>query len=789
MTPRFAFRAVALAALLATAAPLHLTAVAANHPLAGVADVNTLDYVVNVDWDFDNPPTQLANPSQVLDRNYITSVMRQVAQSKFTMTEGRHRVGTVYVYKNALFGNNVDIRMLNTSGRSAANVAGWGARNATSFNHVTMGSTPETIQGLGQVITHELGHYTYGLFDEYREEGKALDPQDPGSPSGVDTPKDSLMHDQYRFASLTLPSDYADPATRQTAQARAMGNGSTGLSAWEMLTRTPDQDPAAARSLGRTFFEAFRGIDPNTLRLTRPVNGYDASLNVVFVSNPVFRDVILVDRTLPKERFDALIQAAKAMVAEAKDNVRYAIVAFPSASDGLVAGPTAATIEGKQALAQALDGLTPDVNGVFDTASALARARGLIAAERAVGDPATIHFLTGTEAVVPAQSVADIRAAKVAVNPLGLTGASAEQKQARRALERRRAGGATVGLSQLATSTGGSYNSAKNGADAAKDATKAVKEAHSEPYASIAFGLSEPLKAGASFDTPFLVATSAFDGELSASVYFDPADAARLGFALVAPDGKVYDSGQLPAGVQFDLSGPEGTAEFTVAADFPARVGTWKVRVTASAQTADWIGVDVAGLTRVALSVQVTGGTQASGLPPTLTAVLGGDQRIKGATVTATVFDEEGNVVLDNLSLKDDGVAPDQRSGDGQYAVSLAGRLKAGEYFVLVHAQTDSGSRTASLGALVKGARDEEQSVGLFERVTEADFELEANAPGVGISTVPGGSAESASGGGGCTVNPDGRDAGLPLLLALGLAGWWMRRRQDLQSKRSRADS
>lgn len=96
-----------------------------------------------------------------------------------------------------------------------------------------------------------------------------------------------------------------------------------------MLTRTPDQDPPASRSLGRTFFEAFRGIDPNTVQLTRPVTGFDAKLNVVFVANPVFRDVILVDRTLPKDRLDALIQAAKAMVAEAKDNVRYAIVGLP----------------------------------------------------------------------------------------------------------------------------------------------------------------------------------------------------------------------------------------------------------------------------------------------------------------------------------------------------------------------------------------------------------------------------------------------------------------------------
>ena len=175
MSHRLKSRSLAAILMTAMAVPYNPAAWAANHPLTGLADTNTLDYVVNVDWDFDKPPTHIANPSQVLDRTYITSVLRQMAQSKFTMTEGRHRVGTVYVYKNAQFGNNVDIRMLNTSDRSAANVSGWGKRNFTSFNHVAMNGQPESIQGLGQVITHELGHYTYGLFDEYREEGKALD--------------------------------------------------------------------------------------------------------------------------------------------------------------------------------------------------------------------------------------------------------------------------------------------------------------------------------------------------------------------------------------------------------------------------------------------------------------------------------------------------------------------------------------------------------------------------------------------------------------------------------------
>jgi MYXO-CTERM domain-containing protein len=283
------------------------------------------------------------------------------------------------------------------------------------------------------------------------------------------------------------------------------------------------------------------------------------------------------------------------------------------------------------------------------------------------------------------------------------------------------------------------------------------------------------------------VSTLATDGEIAATAYFDPRDAAVLTFALVAPDGKVYPSTALPADISFNLSGPDGTAEFSIAGNFPQRAGLWKLRVGATAATTDWVAADVAGLTRVALSVQVNGGTVASGLPPVLTAVLGGDQRIKGAAVTAVLFDEEGNVVIDGLTLKDDGVAPDQRAGDGQYTASLAGKLKAGEYFALVAAETNDGSRTASLGALVKGTRTEEVPVDRFERITEADFALEANAPGVLPTTVTPPVAPPVtpveSSGGGCTVNPQGNDAGMLMLLLAGLAGFGFRRRRTVASR------
>jgi hypothetical protein len=40
-------------------------------------------------------------------------------------------------------------------------------------------------------------------------------------------------------------------------------------------------------------------VNPATLTLTKPVTGFDAKLERGVCGQPVFRDVILVDRTLP----------------------------------------------------------------------------------------------------------------------------------------------------------------------------------------------------------------------------------------------------------------------------------------------------------------------------------------------------------------------------------------------------------------------------------------------------------------------------------------------------------
>ena len=806
-------KAIICAVAGALALPINFSAHAANHALTAVVNVNTIDYVVNVDWDFDNPPVQANNPSQVLDRAYITSVMRVVAQSVFTMTEGRHRLGNIFVYRNKQFGNNVNIQMINTNGRSSAHVSGLNSRNSSSFNHLAYNGTPETIEQLGKVIAHELGHYSYGLYDEYVEAGKPLDPADLGSPSQTDNPKNTMMNDHLAFVSFSTPADYADPSTRQTAQARIMatGTGLGGGSAWETLTRQPEQDPPNARGQGRTFFEAFRGINPATLQLTKPVAGFDRSLNMVFAPSPQFRDVIVVDRTLAPERFADLIQAAKALVGQAKDDTQFAIIASPAVGGtvpaaGVVRGYTDSTLVGKQTLGAALDALQPVQTGTFDTLASFTQAYGLLAAARKPGDMSTLHLLTGAEAKLPVEAATSARLAKVSVNPLGLTGGAAGLITERTAQARTQsAASSAVGLAQLADMTGGSFNRAATGAEAAKDAVRAINETHAAPFASLTADASPPLNAGGTFNSSFTLASGAVDGEVATSLFFDPRDAAKLRFSLVAPNGTVYSTTSLTAGIAFDIDAAYGEAVFVIAANAPNRVGKWTVRAQASALTVDGVGLEVSSDSLITLTGEIRGGLSGDTVTPALYAKLGSEKSIKGAVVTADIYDADGKLVLADVVLKDDGVLPDARAGDGQYAVNLAGLLPAGEYTAFFKAATNASSRIASLGALIKGVRDEESTIELIGRVSEFGFALDAGAPGVKAATAPvpmpttppvagsgGGTTtvtstttsttsttttSSSTSSGGCSVNPQGNDAGLAMLLLAALAGVVMRRR------------
>lgn len=257
--------------------------VAANHPYSSVLpicevlpnckvlpngevlpNVEVLNLTANVDWDYDlDAPVQAGGTTRLTRELVEKELLREMARSIYLMTEGRHRVGTVYLFKNARFGNEVDIRILNTEGHSNASLGGWKQEGQTSNNFLTFQGRPESTFNFARVISHELGHYVYGLFDEYADSTRPAS-EYFGHPVARDTPRATIMHDHERFLRLSVAEDYKSGVT--TAQSRGYGLDASGKGAshWETLVRDPRQDPAQVQPSTRTQFKAFKGMQAPT---------------------------------------------------------------------------------------------------------------------------------------------------------------------------------------------------------------------------------------------------------------------------------------------------------------------------------------------------------------------------------------------------------------------------------------------------------------------------------------------------------------------------------------------
>lgn len=773
--------------LIAPAAPL---AQAANHPYSQMATINNIEFTANLDWDPDSPPSVTgrtldsgeATTTKVLDKAYIKSVLDSMAQTMFTMTEGKHRVSKIYIYKNSRYGNNVDIRLLKGQDTSSANAGGFGRNGLTSFNYAIQGpNLLETEKGYGQVIAHEMGHYFYGLYDEYAQgNGTEL-----VQPRATDNAKNTLMHDQYRFATLSTPEDYAEDGKRNTAQARVYGdnnNGMRGGSAWEVLTRDRSQDPAQAKTvdgaMNRMVFEAFKGLSfPTQASLTKPTLPANMLPEIIYLDPQGPKNVIFVDRSVNAETFAKVIESAKGVVGKAPAEGETAVFFSPLVNNNYQATGFVRNDEaGKARLIQALDGIKADPATAFSS-EGLEFARQELKTARGgnLNEPATITLLAGGSTEVSADEGNKARTDKVAYNVVRFPDGGNSGQQAASGMATNNAG--TVGramnsLTQLAMNSGGAFNNARTSAEATKEANRELMESIMNVALVSADGV-EKLSAQEKLTSPFRIAKSKIDGTVYVSWYFDPADSSRLAFSVKSPTGTTYSSAAMPANspVQFVLDATDGFAEFVIPADLANREGEWVSEVIASAATSDVVELEVLSESVTGIEVEFMGGL--NGVAPRLLATFLGDgAAIAGASIIANVFNADtGALVLENLALKDDGLGLDQRANDGQYVADLTGRLPAGNYVTEIIAKTDDKSTFSTNAIFARGTGGPAQLTGLVSRSEYTEFSVTQ-----AMSTTP--VASNGSGGGGCAAMAGGNDVSLLILLLAGLMGLGLRARR-----------
>lgn len=239
-----------------------------NKTLYSTTSINILDFVVSLH----------KTPSSQAERDRYRKVLEYFADAVYEATEGKIRVGNIYIYTDYRFASKADILWRNS---------GWpnsfiSAYDKLEGQHINMfdvfGETfditkddDKEYRKAGYTIAHELGHYAFGLYDEYKvpnnaywDECKAKRGEDlcQGRPRMNDDPvAPSIMNKQYCAINLEDPyclmhpfssktpkwlnfsikanSDYGDgfETKENTAQYRVHKK-----SAWETLTSDPKDD-------------------------------------------------------------------------------------------------------------------------------------------------------------------------------------------------------------------------------------------------------------------------------------------------------------------------------------------------------------------------------------------------------------------------------------------------------------------------------------------------------------------------------------------------------------------
>lgn len=751
---RFQLKPLTVALSLALAIPL--VGQAADHPLTGVSShnaesgVSTLNFVMSLDWNLANPTVKER------DKTYVHDTLKQFARSLYTMTEGKHQIGTVYVYDKSQFLKRADIQFLDKVGRAQASVSGWKRRSyeIEIFTIDKNTGKPESAEAIGKTLAHEVGHYGYGLLDEYDDEDKKSS-KDLGDPLAGDKPRNTIMNEHLKFVTLSTAGDYADASVQKTAQWRVYQR-----SAWETMIQDPKTDSQTSAGYGgpiRTWFEAFKNLSPPTADSLKKPSGGDEQLQVVYMNEGSLM-VLVINQNLTLAQLNAAKQSAKGAVDALNDQAQVAVLAYPD----FVATPVqvlTAVGDNRADIQTAIDGITQSADNNSPD-QALNAALTLI--KEAVKPAATASvLLLSTSTAVDATTVQNYGKESVAINPVVIS--TGPDRQAQRLAARTQAAGSDrVLLGALAEQTSGRYAVANDDSEVAQATAQMVNEVEGEAVAIVNDDGVDQITPGAPFVLTTLIGSADEGAGLEFSAYWDPED--QVEFRLQTPGGRLITPDQLPAEVRYQHNEDGSGASYEVSPQFADRAGSWRSTVTARQTTADGVFQDVMAIpSLLGADIATIGGSQEDSRPMVAEISVEGPLPVIQATVRLEIYDEDGQLTQGDLVARDDGVAPDVSANDGAYTVKVADFLKPDREYELVAriANPNNAAQFSTSGRKVQGTDAPPVPVGPFQR-SAGVWVMNETAPEPTPIT---------SGGGGCVLTPNAPFD--PLFPALSLGAFW----------------
>lgn len=255
-----------------------------------------IDLVISLDW----KPTDL-------DKRQLKQVFNLFAKDVWRMTEGRHQLRNLYIYTpnhigKARFWNHADIQFKKMNDVANAQISGFQIPGRKIYIEDDLSDLNE----IGHALAHELGHYLYGLYDEYAD----ADGIGGSSPAPNDTAKETLMAQHRQFQRLSLDSDYTIRTGLSTAHYRMYG-----MSAWKTLITDPKYDPFVSLKssyLGvkpkRQYFEEFIGLESPS-QLNEPTD--NPPVNIIYMGGAELSIIIDNSGSMETEKMETAKAGAK----------------------------------------------------------------------------------------------------------------------------------------------------------------------------------------------------------------------------------------------------------------------------------------------------------------------------------------------------------------------------------------------------------------------------------------------------------------------------------------------
>lgn len=649
------------------------------------------------------------------DRAYVNQAINYWADAVYEMTDGRHRLGRVSIWTQSARLGSTHVKWNCTPGRSAAYVA---ARPNFLAGYSIMMFPEDTPQGMGYVLGHEDGHYSYGLYDEYLEWFRFSDPL-PSSPLQWDTPVPySISNDQnnakgftpcvewypwwqfwnwgkcVRYATESYDGDpawlnFSTPAndTRNTAQFRMYQ-----ASGWGTLGRPCAEDPAVARRLrcnvqNGDLIDYGRGLTGMPSKQL-PAGKAEARkyLQIVWMGsqglaaagandinpNGVIREY-LVDTSagMAGPKLAVIQQALTQRIDAAREGDTMGILSF----DGTVTERQALVTINAASRAALKTVVANLAAGGADVATGDALAAGLTALT-ATGVPSnTVRslYLIGSGAATTGELPANIQAALVE-NSIALYAFGYDSVEAD-----------AIVLTDMADATSGLFTAVSGVKDLQTGLKTADRYSALTQFTGVRTGYEE-LAVDAS--RTYTVLIDAGLNLLDYEVWVGAAPG-QAEVAIVKPDGSRT---VLEGDACEDASEPDAPA-MGCSLQVDATPGTWTIEVTNGTGAPSWVNyyVDAYALngtsTYIASMTSATGETVQYPSPMIVQALLQKNYAIGGANLKAEVNAPDGSYM--EFTLRDDGIRPDKLANDGQYA-AYVNYWTDGEYYITAQYDNDN---------------------------------------------------------------------------------------------------